>query len=60
MDSSAHRNEAIGVGCSLSASERADLRWGLERVLLTHEREGDGGAGTSRARCSARCAICRS
>jgi hypothetical protein len=38
MDSSAHRNED-GAAASLSAAERADLRWGFERVLLTHGTE---------------------
>jgi hypothetical protein len=43
MDSSAHRHGAAppGDGTPLSAAERADFRWGLERVLLTH---GDGSA----------------
>jgi hypothetical protein len=40
MDSSAHRNASSSPteAETLSAAERADLRWGLERVLLVHQR----------------------
>jgi len=40
MDSPAHRHED-GAAAALSASERADLRWGFERVLLTHDPGSD-------------------
>ncbi len=44
MESSAHRPpDREGDAPALSAAERADLRWGLERVLLRHggaERSG--------------------
>jgi hypothetical protein len=41
MDRRAHRTEASSaVPEALSAAERAELRWGLERVLLVHERGG--------------------
>jgi hypothetical protein len=43
MDSSAHRHgrTAPPAGAAgLSAAERADLRWGLERVLLRHAAGG--------------------
>lgn len=43
MDSFAHRDagSAAGEGDPLSAAERADLRWGLERMLLEQARDVD-------------------
>jgi len=39
MDSSAHHQASVGADDGpLSAADRAELRWGLERVLLVHER----------------------
>jgi hypothetical protein len=47
MESAPHRQDQ---GCEkLSAAERADLRWGLERVLLRHA-EDPGGARHDLAR----------
>jgi hypothetical protein len=41
MDSFAHRKGAPAPADGApSAAERAELRWGLERVLLVHERDG--------------------
>ncbi|HET6508287.1 MAG TPA: hypothetical protein VFG42_15955 [Baekduia sp.] len=40
MESAPHR-QSLDVE-KLSAAERADLRWGLERVLLRHAEAGDG------------------
>jgi hypothetical protein len=46
MESSPHRQDQ---GCEkLSAAERADLRWGLERVLLRHA-QGNGKRDLARA-----------
>jgi hypothetical protein len=52
MDSSAHRRTRHErTDRPLSATERADFRWGLERVLLRHEGDGAGaGAGHDLAR----------
>jgi hypothetical protein len=48
MDSSAHRNGVDAAGQEApSAAVRAELRWGLERVLLLHE--GDDGGDLARA-----------
>jgi hypothetical protein len=41
MDSAAHRLGSSGDGAVPSAAERADLRWGLERVLYVHAHRGD-------------------
>lgn len=42
MESSAHRHGAgAGVDGAPSAAERAELRWGLERVLLLHREGGE-------------------
>jgi hypothetical protein len=43
MDSSAHRGSGSAPegGDALSAAERADLRWGLERVLWAHGSRGE-------------------
>jgi hypothetical protein len=38
MDNAAHRHEGPAPdGMPLSAAQQAELRWGLERVLLVHE-----------------------
>jgi hypothetical protein len=54
MDSSAHRHGSdaseAGADPGLSAAERADLRWGLERVLMLHGTGGDGGPSGDLAR----------
>jgi hypothetical protein len=42
MDSAAHRHRSSGPdGAAPSAAERAELRWGLERVLHVHTHRGD-------------------
>jgi hypothetical protein len=41
MDSSAHRHAGEDGDGLLSAADRAELRWGLERVLLVHEGHGE-------------------
>jgi hypothetical protein len=51
MGSSAHRrSSAAATGDALSAAERAEVRWGLDRVLLVHDRDGAPGGEHDLAR----------
>lgn len=52
MDSFAHRDAGPSAGerDPLSAAERADLRWGLERMLLEQARDADASRSRDLAR----------
>jgi hypothetical protein len=49
MDSAAHRRgSGAPDGAAPRAAERAELRWGLERVLHVHARRGEGAPDMAR------------